>query len=526
MTDHDPNDPIDSALEAAGRRLRQQAPDEVAARQALTKVEQRAYAPPNQRRSWWPALVGAGLAGAAIVGVIALRVDDPATLTPTTSPERTDPQIEPEPTNTVVPTATGPGPIGSSLLVDGGCITVTTATGSATGCPQVGAELDHLEQRTFVADLDGPVVVTSGSADPLVDLTATVDTDRFASSCRWDDLAERIPDGGLFEVVVCNDTGVMGATTGRVDEQDRSISYFTVATPYLPDGADLGPGTPVDGLPRALAFTAATPDAATCSLLLVPDRSGWRDTCGFIHGLELATALVQGDPTAPLLYEISIDGTGLITSARALDAMAPSSGCSIGSANDLVRAMPASSIVMGIGCIDDKASLTTGSVLTQQGPPDGSIWLALREDDVWTIADRGTGIETQLSFPIAPLSTWSQWPESTVPGFRSYWWEPIVAIDTQPTIDAFAEELLATLGTLATDPEFPLNERLVAVLPDGLPLVVAQVDIGGDDSVAGAVIYVWLDEDFDDSGPIGWRSGEVLTGDVCARGDSAGELCI
>ena len=114
-----------------------------------------------------------------------------------------------------------------------------------------------------------------------------------------------------------------------------------------------------------------------------------------------------------------------------------------------------------------------------------------------------------------------------MPGFRPYWWEPIVAIPTQPTVEAFADELLATLGTLNTDPEFPLNERLVEIRPAGLALIIAQVDIGGDDSVAGQVIYVWLDEEFDDDGPIGWRAGEVLVGEVCARGETAGQdLCV
>ena len=539
MTDtNDPtgaDDPIDSALGAAGRRLRHQAPDEIASRRALVSVRHRADAPrPPEHRSWWPALIGAGLAAAAVVGVIAIASDDTETLTPATSPDRTA-GIESEPTDppsqldpTTVPSTTGAEPNGASLVVDGDCITVTTIAGSATGCPLVDSELNHLDQRTFVADLDGPVIVTSGTADPLADLTATVDTGSFASRCRWDDLATRIAEGELVEVVVCNDTGVMAATTGRAEEQDWSVSYFTLPTPYLPDGGELGPGTPIDGLPGALAFTVQPPDAsATCSILLVPDRSGWKEACGFVHGIDLATALVLLDPTTPTVHELTVDGTGQIIAGRELEAMAPSSGCSIDSANDLARALPASSIVMGIGCIGDKAALTTGSVLTQQGPPDGSIWVALRENDVWTITDSGTGIETQLSFPIVPFSTWSSWPESTVPGFRSHLWEPIVAIEPQPTVDAFADAVLATLGTLDTDPEFPQNERIIAVQPDGVPLVVAQIDIGGDDSVAGAVIYVWLDEQFDDSGPIGWRAGAVLSGDVCARGESGGrELCI
>lgn len=531
------HDPTNSAPNAAGRPLRREQPDEVTARQALAGVHHQTAAPhPPERRSWWPLAIGAGLAAATIVGVLAVRASDSETLTPATSPDPaieietapTAPTSTLEPTTTPVPGTTGPGSTGASLVVDGGCITVTTAAGSATGCPLADSQLDHLDQRTFVADLAGPVVITSGSSDPLTDLTATTDSGGFASQCQWDDLEARITAGGLIEVVVCNDSGVMGATTGRADEPDWTISHFTLPTPYLPDGAELGSGTPIDGLPRAIAFTAQPPDAvATCSLLLVPDRSGWKEACGLVHDLDLATALVQIDPTAAPLHEISVDGTGLITSARELDAMAPSSGCSIESASELTRAMPGSSIVMGIGCIDDKASLTTGSVLTQQGAPDGSIWQLLREDDVWTITDTGTGIDNPFSFPVVPFTTWSTWPESTVPGFRSYLWEPIVAIDTQPTVEAFADDVLVTLGTLATEPEFPLNERLVAVQPDGLPVIIAQIDIGGDDSVAGAVIYVWLDEQFGDSGLIGWRAGEVLSGEVCARGETADrDLCI
>ncbi len=540
MTDRDDtNDPIDATLSDAGQRLREQAPDPITSRQALARMHDQAAAPTPARRSWWPALIGAGLAAAAVVGVIAIRADDTETptLTPVTEPTSTGtptPASSIGPTITPVPTAIGPGGGGASVLVDAGCITVTAANGSATGCPLGDEDLDHLEQRVFVADLDGPVLITSGSSDPLTDLTAAVDTGNFASNCRWDDLAPRIPDGGIIELAVCNDTGVMGLTMPAGPFGDTDASYFTLPTPYLPDGADLGLGTPIEGLPRALAFTAPVQDITTCSILLLPDRTGWTEACGFIHGLELGTALalidprVQGEIALPsTLYEISVDDQGLITSARALDAMAPSSGCSIESATQLLQAVDASSIVMGLGCIGDKAALTTGSVLTQAGSPDGSVSTALRENGTWAITDSGTGIETSLSLPIVPFDIWSTWPESTHPGFRQYWWDPIITIPTQPTVEAFADELLATLATLATEPEFPLNGRIVDLEPGGLPLIVAQVDLGGDDSVAGAVIYVWLDEQFDGSGPIGWRSTVVLVGDVCARGGSAGrDICV
>ena len=487
-------------------------------------------------RSWWPALIGVGLAAVAVVGVLVIRSGDAdaPTLTPATEPTSSS---TPTPATSVEPTTTStsePGTSGASVLVEDGCITVTlTSTdvdGSATGCPQHSAELDHLGQRTFVANLDGPVLITSASADPTVDVTATVDTGDFATRCRWDDLAPRIPAGGLVELVVCNDSGVMGAATAASGRVPSTYPYFTLPTPYLPDGGDLGSGAPVPGLAGALAFTAPVQDIVTCSLLLLPDRSGWAETCGEVHGLGVATALVQVDAPESTVYELAVDDTGLITSARALDAMAPSSGCSIDAASELIRAVDEtqpSSIVMGIGCIGDKAALTTGSVLSQTGAPDGAIWLAVREDGVWNITDSGTSVETLLSFPIVPFDVWSTWPESTQPGFRSYWWEPIMVLPTQPTVEAFTDELLATLGTLGTDPEFPVNERVVAVEPGGLPLIVAQVDLGGDDSVAGAVIYVWFGEEFDDSGLVGWRPTAILTGDVCARGGSAGrEICI
>ncbi|HYN31557.1 MAG TPA: hypothetical protein VES40_02950, partial [Ilumatobacteraceae bacterium] len=536
---NDINDPIDAALSDAGKRLRREAPDVIASRQALERMNERAVEPTPARKSWWPTLIGAGLAAAAIIGVIAIRADDNGTptVTPVTEPTSTStpiPATSIEPTTTPVPTTAGPGASGASVLVDAGCITVTTAAGSATGCPLGDEDLDHLEQRVFVADLDGPVLITSGSADPLTDLTATVDTGNFASNCRWDDLAPRIPDGDIIELVVCNDTGVMGLTMPAGAFGDTEASYFTLPTPYLPDGADLGLGAPIDGLPRALAFTAPVQDITTCSILLLPDRTGWKEACGFIHGLELDSALALIDPRAQgeialpsTPYEIAVDDQGLITSARALEAMAPSSGCSIDSATQLLQAVDTSSIVMGLGCIGDKAAFTTGSVLTQAGSPDGSIWTALRENGTWAITDSGTGIETSLSLPIVPVDIWSTWPESTQPGFQQYWWDPIIAIPTQPTVDAFADELLATLGTLATDPEFPLNQRIVDLEPGGLPLIVAQVDLGGDDSVAGAVFYVWLDEQFDESGPIGWRSTVILVGNVCARSGSAGrDICV
>ena len=486
----------------------------------------------HHRRSWWPALIGAGLVAAAVIGVIAIRSNDTETTPPvateavvvetTISAESSIATTTPESTTT----ALAPGAV--EATVDGGCIIVSTAAGTARGCPQYNAEFDQVEQRTFVADLDGAVLVTTG-ADPFVDLVATVDDGTFALKCRWNDLAPRVPEGTLVEVVVCNDTGVMGVTTAQDSEQDSAISSFTLPTPFLPDGAELGAGMPVEGLPGALSFVAPVDEYAACTMLLMPDRTGWAELCDVISEPPLDRGIVFVDPTNPSLYEITIGANRLVTVAQRLDAMSPSSGCSIKGAVDLVGSLPASSIMTGIGCIGDDATMTTGSVLAQEGPPDGSIWVTSRDaDGIWAITDSGTGLdEVEFSFPIVPSATWLLWPETTVPDSESRWSDPIAAIDTQSDVDAFTDELLASLATQATEPEFPLNERAVEVQPNGLPLIIAQVDIGGDDSIGGAVLYVWLEEVFDDSGPIGWRASNVLVGNTCLRGiDAASGLCV
>ena len=113
MTEHDAdnlNDPTESALDAAGQRLRQQAPDGVASHQALAKAEQRSHEPSPQRRPWWPALIGAGPAAAAVVGVIAIQTDNSDTLTPVQTNPEIGPTVTstPQPSTTLLPGTTGP----------------------------------------------------------------------------------------------------------------------------------------------------------------------------------------------------------------------------------------------------------------------------------------------------------------------------------------------------------------------------------------------------------------------------------
>ncbi len=223
-------------------------------------------------------------------------------------------------------------------------------------------------------------------------------------------------------------------------------------------------------------------------------------------------ALVGSD-----VVELSIGDDGLVANATPLVGFSPANGCSVADARALLSLMPATSIATAMTCLDDKASAATAPVLLQSGPPDGSLWTALRDPD-WEITDQGTGIEATFDVPIPARSTWSRWPGDTTGRPSAYWGDAIATVGVQPDVATLADAIITAVAPLAFDPDFPLNERLVAVEPDGLALIVVQVDIGGDDSVAGAAIFTWVEEVFDQSGPIGWQPDQVIVSDICARG--------
>ena len=93
----------------------------------------------------------------------------------------------------------------------------------------------------------------------------------------------------------------------------------------------------------------------------------------------------------------------------------------------------------------------------------------------------------------------------------------------------YADQLATRLEDAnAQDPEFPAEAHVVAIEPDGLPLVVVETSVGGDDSVSGQVVYVWLEETFDAAGRTGWAIEAAYVSQTCHRDVAVGEptLCI
>jgi len=189
------------------------------------------------------------------------------------------------------------------------------------------------------------------------------------------------------------------------------------------------------------------------------------------------------------------------------------------------------SIFTGLRCDGDRGSLTAGAIVLQPGSSDGATVTLDRADGEWQVTDAGTGIDEFLPFGIPTYATWSTWPGGTdpVPSTVSF-----VGVDDGETpaftdIDDITAQAIATIDALNSQlPEFPANTRTVAVEPDGLPLIVIESDVGGDDSISGQVFYIWLQEGVDAAGSIGWAVETAYVTQVCSRGVSTPDrtLCV
>jgi hypothetical protein len=460
---------------------------------------------PAGKRSWWPIVAATALVTAAIVAVVVFTTGDDAAAPVDSAPS----------TAASTTTATTVPADDVSVGLSGGCVEVAAGGETATGCFDAD-DIAELAGRTLVARLDRLYEVTFDAADePSV---APVEP---GAICRGDEVGDVTAGGEITEVVICNADAGLVVRLG--DTPEHRASWFTLPSGLAPSGAELGAATPVEGLPGALTFAAPVEGAAVCSILLPADRSTWKEAClGGPLRPSVAVTLAGTDAV-----ELSMGDDGLVANATPLVGFSPANGCTVADARALLSLLPATSIATAMTCLGDKASAATAPVLLQSGPPDGSLWTALRDPD-WEITDQGTGIEATFDLPIPARSTWSTWPGDTTGRPSAYWGDAIAAVGVQPDVATLADTILGAVAPLAFDAEFPLNERLVAIEPDGLPLIVVQVDIGGDDSVAGAAIFTWIEEVFDDSGPIGWQPDQVIVSDICARGTPVPdqELCV
>lgn len=466
----------------------------------------------SSARSWWPAAIAAALLAATVVGVLVVTTgDDPGESVTSAPPTAGVSTTTEEPTAT---TSSPPTPFEPEVAVTGRCVEIRTGPEliGARGCFDPDDTVG-LAGRTLVAQLDRRYEITlDASGTPSM---APVDE----LSCRDDEVSSLLTAGEIVEIVICTADAGLVARLG--DDPTRRAVWMALATDRSPVASDLGTPTRVDGLPDALAFVAPLSGAASCSLVLPADRSTWKETCGDVGNPLTGVTTIGAD-----VVELSIDGTGLVTTATSLERFSHANGCTVADARALLLLMPDSSIASTLTCLDDRASASTGPVLLQVGPPDGLLWTAARDPE-WRVTDRGTEVDDPFAFPVPQQTTWSAWPGDTNGRPSKFWSDAIAPIGAQPDLATLADAVLAAVRPLQFEPEFPLNERLIAVEPDGLPLIVVQVDIGGDDSVAGEVLFVWIEETFDDDGPTGWRPAQVLVSDICARGAPVpeGGLC-
>jgi len=168
----------------------------------------------------------------------------------------------------------------------------------------------------------------------------------------------------------------------------------------------------------------------------------------------------------------------------------------------------------------------------QPGGVDGAIAILDRlSDGSWDVVDLGTGIAEFLPFGLPTNATWTAWPGDTDPVPANETLRALIASDGVEITDlpTYADQLATRLENAnAQDPEFPAEAHVVAIEPDGLPLVVVETSVGGDDSVSGQVVYVWLEETFDAAGRTGWAVEAAYVSQTCHRDVAVGEptLCI
>jgi hypothetical protein len=545
-------DDIDEQLSAAGNRLRGTAPDAQATRQALLAADHAAERAAERadaaRRTWRPLAWAGGLTAAAVIAAIVFVGGDspdtirelPADTLAGTSTDTLDTvppdHSEPSATTTAPADLASPDTAGGTDRSTAGRTVVTEfrdadcfrlsldapdrRIGSAAGCIP-GENLTP--NRLFVAELDQEIyridVVPGTESDAVPELTIASFPDWGTASCGIiDTLLSFSSSDVVVEIVGCDrsDPAAPVALTARIPQTvGEQPAYFSTPGRNTSSGVALTAPIPLDGVLGVEVLFSSPFPGFRCALIVPAARTAWSEQCGQdSEALPPALALLDGR-----LVELDLSDEsaprGQLLDERGL----PPVGCGLDELSDLISVDEVATqlVITGAICAEQNATLTfSGQLVSNIGGDGGFIeFERTGRFDRWTSIGRGTAGENVASLAIPAFDVWSAWPGQT----RSFPFDPDWAEGAgAPTAAEVADRIVDGLNASASS-EFPANARVVEVLGR---LVVVEEDVGGDDSVAGAVHYVHLIDD----GAGALAIGKWFTGSICARGAGPTELCI
>jgi hypothetical protein len=516
MPDRPPSEhDVDRLLRDAGARLRATAPTTVAP--TVTR-----------RRRWIVPLTIGTVAAASITIMVAItaRPDEALEQLPVdTGPVVTD--AAPVPTVDTVPTmTTAPPPDGTvttttieqfSVVVDdvgwdgpgSACLTLDALDVPVAGCFPGGTISDDAAAPTTawvftgggsgsfdVSIIDGAVSAaraTEGVPCP-GDLPYRTDAWLIGLVCsRGAALWEALPDTPTGPPAP---EAVRGTDGGAIERSRTPIGLQRVP----------GAGWRIYTADLDLGFEAR------CTLI-VPDPTGWYETCDVSQPVHPGTLLVSHDGE-PFLVDPT-DGRVVALGEAALR----TNGCDT-SIRGVVGTLADpfdGAIVRAIACDGDVGTGVVGAVWLQSGPPDGSLVVWQRgADGTWRTTDYGTGIEPAVeALPLPPVD--------------------VALAELDVAAVGFTDVTEAVRGWMDADPSLPIPDAIAAGVPDVLGVerfdTLAMTAIPSltfvevaypDDSIGSGRYAVWTTEPDDGGDPllVAWRW------DLCTRGATPDGVCV
>ena len=344
-------------------------------------------------------------AAAAIVGFVVITRPDDAAIVPadtTTVVATTVPQTAPVPTTAVptptvtpetpVPTTaavppTSPGTdLGSGVFLTtsdvdfdgagGACLTLSTATDSATGCAD-GATMSAAYGQPLALRLDSApyglfLRGVDGAGQPELTVGDTAVSPCFA--------AVDLP-GALVENPACAGDGV--GVIGVLPTAPGAAVTWTVTGADGDVPLELLSATPDLG---ARVFRASRPDAAETCLVVVAAGNSMREACGILG----SSAYAAGTPDAPLV--VTADTSAGEVTVEPLDAgtLLRINDCADLAAGELLALLPEHGMATSLLCGADVGALHVAPMLVEPRFIETS-WdlLGRSEDGAWTVTESG-----------------------------------------------------------------------------------------------------------------------------------------